>query len=148
MANSGVYPLDPNTDVGRVRLLIGDTISVPFDPVQAGLQDYTLFSDAEIEQFLTAGQDSIYRAAGWAYISLAGAAAQQAESIKDFDLQVDSRQKAEQLRLQAQWYFGEADRIDGLGEDGYTIVRTGRRLTVDELAEVNLADIDYTEYIP
>ena len=94
MANSGVYPLDPNTDVGRVRLLIGDTISVPFDPVVPGFQDYTLFSDDEITQFLTAGQDNIYRAAGWAYISLAGAAAQQAESIRDFDLQIDSRQKA------------------------------------------------------
>ena len=147
MANSGVYPLDPNTDVGRVRLLIGDTISVPFDPVVPGFQDYTLFSDAEITQFLTAGQDNIYRAAGWAYISLAGAAAQQAESIRDFDLQIDSRQKAEQLRLQAQWYFGEADRLDGLGEDGYTIVRTGRRWTADELAEINWSDVDYDWFI-
>ena len=147
MSNPGAYPIDFASPVGQVRAIIGDTISTPFDPVQPGVQNFQLFSDAEITQFLTAGQDNIYRAAGWAYISLAGAAAQQAESIRDFDLQIDSRQKAEQLRLQAQWYFGEADRLDGLGEDGYTIVRTGRRWTADELAEINWSDVDYDWFI-
>lgn len=135
MANPGVFPLNPTTDVGKVRLVIGDTISVPFDPVQAGLQDYTQFSDAEIEVFLSYGDDSPMRAAGYAYLSLAGAAAQQAESIKDYDLQVDSRQKAEQLRLQARFYFDQADEIDLAGDEAFQIVATGRRATCAELAE-------------
>ena len=147
MSNPGAFPVDFGEPVGQVRALIGDTLSVPLDPPVSGQQDFQLFSDAEIEQFLSSGQGSIYRASGFAFMSLAGVAARQAESIRDFDLQIDSRQKAEQLRLQAQWYFGEADRLDGLGEDGYTIVRTGRRWTADELAEINWSDVDYTEFI-
>ena len=125
MSNSGVYPLDTTTNVGKTRLALGDTISVAFDPVQVGLQNYTLFSDAELEFFLSNGGDSPTRASGWAFLSLAGAAAQQAESIKDYDLAVDRRQKAEQLRLQAAEYFRLADQADAAGTTGFQIVGTG-----------------------
>jgi hypothetical protein len=147
MPNAGAFPLDSSTNVGKVRLIIGDTISVPFDPVQAGVQDYTLFSDDEINAFLDNGGDSPIRASGWAYISLAGVAAQNAVSIKDFDLSVDERQKAEALRLQAAWYFAEADRLDGEGAEAFQIVSTGRRRTRVELAEADLSEFDYTDYI-
>ena len=125
MSNSGVYPLDTTTNVGKTRLTLGDTISVAFDPVQVGLQNYTLFSDAELEFFLSNGGDSPTRASGRAFLSLAGAAAQQAESIKDYDLAVDRRQKAEQLRLQAAEYFRLADQADAAGTTGFQIVGTG-----------------------
>lgn len=135
MANPGVYPLDPTTEVGKTRLVIGDTISVPLDPVVSGQEDFTMFSDAEIQAFLDYSDDSPMRAAGYAYLSLAGAAAQQAESIADYDLKLDTRDKAKQLRDQAMFYFERADQIDMEGEEGFQIVATGRRPTCAELAE-------------
>lgn len=126
MANPGVYPLDPTTDVGKVRLVIGDTISIPLNPVVSGQQDYTQFSDAEIQVFLDYSDDSPMRAAGYAYLSLAGSAAQQAESIADYDLKLDTRDKAKQLREQAAFYFSRSDQIDMEGEEGFQIVSTGR----------------------
>lgn len=141
MSNPGVYPLDATSDVGKVRLIIGDTISVPLDPVVSGQQDYTMFSDAEIDVFLSYSESPM-RAAGYAYLSLAGVAAQQAESIKDYDLAVDSRQKAEQLRAQADAFFAEADRVEAGGDTGFQIVNTGRRFTRQELAETPIADLD------
>jgi hypothetical protein len=146
MSNPGVYPLVPTSDVGKVRLIIGDTISVPFDPVVSGQQDYTLFGDDEITAFLSYSESPM-RAAGYAYLSLAGAAAQQAESIKDYDLAVDSRQKAENLRAQAAFYFEQADKIEAAGESGFQIVSTGRRLTRAELAELDWSEVDYTDWI-
>lgn len=135
MANPGIYPVDTATNVGKVRILTGDMISVPLSPVVEGEQDYTLFSDAEIDIFLAYGEDSPIRAAGYAYLQLSGAAAQQAESIKDYDLQVDSRQKAEALRSQAMFYFEQADKFDLASDEAFQIVSTGRRPTCAELAE-------------
>lgn len=146
MANPGVYPVDFNTDVGRFRLLVNDLYSVPLDPVVAGQQDFTLFSDAEITGYL-ALEDSVYRAAGLAFMGLAATAAREAESIRDFDLQVDRRDKSKALMEQARWFYTEAERLDGEGEEGFTIVRTGRRYTRAELAEFNYSDYDPTDWI-
>lgn len=147
MPKPGIAPPDFSTPVGQFRLLASDTSYVALDPPVSGQGDYTYYSDAEIEGYLTVTEDNPYRAVGFAYIALANIAAQSAESIKDFDLAVDSRQKAEQLRIQAQWFFDKADELDAEGAEGFTIVRTGRRLTRAELAEVNIADLDLTEFI-
>lgn len=146
MANAGVAPPDYTTDVGKFRLLTSDTYYVPLVPDVPGQGDFVLFSDAEIDGYL-AMEDSVYRAAGLAFMGLAATAAREAESIRDFDLQVDRRQKAEQLRLQAAWFYTEAERLDGEGDEGFTIVRTGRRYTRAELAEFNYSDYDPTDWI-
>lgn len=146
MANPGVYPVDFTTDVGKFRLLVNDLYSVPLVPAVAGQQDYTLFSDAEIEGYL-ALETSVYRAAGLAFMGLAATAAREAESIRDFDLQVDRRDKSSKLMEQAKWFYDEAERLDGEGEEGFTIVRTGRRLTTAELAEIAATDYDPRDWI-
>jgi len=127
MANSGVYPLDPDTLVGAWRLAYGDVTSVPFDPVVPGFQDYTDYSDDEIAQFIVMGGDSQNRAIGYAYLQQAGAASRQSKTIKDYDLAVDLSKRAEDLRKTAKWYFDLADIEDansGL-EDEFLIVDTG-----------------------
>lgn len=122
-SNSGVYPIDPTTPVGQFRLQYGDTTSVPFDPDTPGFQNYTDYSDAEIEQFLAAGSNSINRAIGYAYLQQAGAASRQSKSVKDYDLAVDLTKRAADLRVTAEMYFGLASQ-DGLDEY-FNIVTTG-----------------------
>lgn len=146
MANPGVYPVNFTTDVGKFRLLVNDLYSVPLVPVVAGQQDYTLFSDAEIEGYL-ALETSVYRAAGLAFMGLAATASREAESVKDFDLQVDRRDKSKALMEQARWFYTEAERLDSEGDEGFVIVRTGRRFTTAELAEIDWNDYDPTDWI-
>jgi len=141
MANAGVAPPDFSTTTGQFRLLAGDTYYVELVPPVSGQGDYTLFADAEIAAYL-ALESNVYRAVGLAYLGLANTAAREAEAIRDYDLQVDSRQKAEQLRAQADAFFAEADRVEAAGETGFQIVNTGRRLTRQELAETPIADLD------
>lgn len=124
--NPGAYPLDPGTDVGRFRLVYGDTDSTPYSPVEPGFQNYEELSDDEIEAFLSQGSNSINRAIGYYYISLAGAAAKQSRSIKDYDLSVDVSKRAADLRAIAQWWFDLADNDDATSaEEAFEIVPIG-----------------------
>lgn len=127
MSNSGVYPIDPLTPVGQFRLASGDVISVPFDPVQAGLQDYRMWSDDEIEQFLVSGGDSTNRAIGYAWLQASGAAALESKTVKDYDLAVDLTKRAEDLRKTALFYFNLADQEDSIAglDEAFEIVSTG-----------------------
>jgi hypothetical protein len=50
MANQGASPIDVDTDVGKVRLLIGDTDA---SAVSNGIGTYRWYSDAEITAMLT-----------------------------------------------------------------------------------------------
>ena len=139
--NIGVAPAVLTTLVGQFRLITGDLNYKPLAPAVSGMGNYTLFSDDEIITFLTFADDSPFRAAGYAFMQLSGAAAQQAESIKDYDLQIDRRQKAEQLRAQATFFFEQADRLDLQSDEGFNIVATGRRKTFAELAETQIDEL-------
>lgn len=130
--NPGVYPLDATSDTGKVRLMFGDTQSTAYDPVESGKQDYTLFSDDEIEAFLEVGE-TISGAVGWAYMQLAGEAARQSANIKDYDLQADLTKRSADLRAAAQFYF---DMDAASSDDAFVIVPTGTRGTSDEFVPV------------
>lgn len=127
MTNTGLYPIDYASPVGQVRALLGDVDPEPFDPPAPGERNYTMFSDQEIEGFLSAGRGSVYRATGFAYMSLAGRAALEAKSIKDYDLAVDTTKRADDLRDVAQMWFDQADAEDSAtGEaEWFDIVPTG-----------------------
>lgn len=112
MANKGIYPLDPNTQVGRFRLRFGDIDSVPLDPVEPGFQDYTELSDEEIEAFLNGAGDSVSRAIGAYYAQLAGAAAKIARNTKDHDLALNTMERSERLLAVARYWDGVADNED------------------------------------
>lgn len=126
--NPGVYPLDPDTRVGQFRLLFGDVESTPYVPAEPGIQNYGELSDSEIEVFLVQGGDSLNRAVGFYYLSLAGAAAKASRSVKDYDLQIDTTKRAADLREIAKWWFDLADGDDAIsGEEAFEIVPTGTR---------------------
>jgi len=127
MANRGVAPFDPDTGVGVLRVTIGDTMFTNLTPPEVGYGDYEIFSDEELEQFIEIGNDNNLRAAGFAYMSLAGKAALEAKMVKDYDLQVDLKSRSIQLRETAAEFFRQADSEEiraGLG-DPLTITPTG-----------------------
>lgn len=132
--NPGAFPLDPMSAVGGFRLASGDTQSVPYDPALPGIQNYTFLSDAEIEQFLAQGQGVTDSGIGYWYLSLAGQAAMQSKSVKDYDLQIDLTKRATDLRAQAKFYFDRSAEQTA-GAEFFDIVDTGRSYHRHELEE-------------
>lgn len=122
--NPGAYPLDPENPVAQFRYNYGDALSEPYSPVEPGYQNYGELSDEEIESFLLLADGSVNRAIGRLYIAMAGQAAKESLSVKDYDLQVDLTKRASDLRAAAQSWFDLADREDAL-EDAFDIVSFG-----------------------
>lgn len=123
--NPGVYPLVPSTPVGQWRLASGDTQSTPYNPVQAGFQDYTYASDAEILQFLALADDSVQGAIGYWYLQLSGAAAREARTVADYDLRISTEKRAADLRATAEFWLSQAG-IAGGGE-AFEVAPVGER---------------------
>lgn len=134
MTNTGVAPYDPATLVGKVRVITGD---VNYGTPAGGMAEYELFSDAEINAFLVAAENNVLRASGFGYLALAGRAALDAKSVKDYDLSIDLRSRADKLQAQANLYFDQADEKDKRNgvQDVFELANTGRGLTIEELAE-------------
>lgn len=130
MANYGI-PFETTTDELRAfRAVAGDTnyetVTAPAGHPE-WTADYVYFSDLEAEAFIAQGNDSTMRAAGWAYLALAANAATTGASIRDYDLAVDTKNRAAELRAIAQWFFDQADSDDAGSEDAFLIVQTGER---------------------
>lgn len=128
MSTIGVAPPDFTDVVGQFRLLVGDTNATS---VAAGQGTYALFSDEEINGYLLL-ESNLYRAVAMGLTSLGNQAANEAESIKDYDLAVDRRARAEEFREQAKAMLERAQIADMDGDEGFQIVPTGRRLTRPE----------------
>lgn len=121
MVNRGVAPLDPLTEVGQLRLLLGDIDYVDLVPPEAGYGDYNNFSDDELEGFILAGSGSITRASGFGYLRLAALAASGAISWRSDDLSLDAKQVAAEYRLLANIAFGQADNEEALGASSFAL---------------------------
>jgi hypothetical protein len=95
MANDGVAPPDYTTDVGKVRVLLGDT-----DPtdVSSGEGTYMYFSDDEIAAFLTMYGDNVKLAAARCLETIASSQALLLKSWSSDDLTVNGDRIAESLR--------------------------------------------------
>lgn len=105
MANIGIAPVDLSSDVGRVRVLLGDT-----DPsnVSAGFGEYLYFSDEELESLLSMYDDEPKLAAARAIETIAGSQALLLKNWSTDDLMVrgdviakELREIAKQLRAEA-----------------------------------------------
>lgn len=135
--NPGQWPVDLSSEVGQFRALVGDLNATPYDPVEPGYRSFEKFSDAEIEGYIAAGGGSIPRGIGFSYLYLAGQAALESQSVKDYDLQIDNTKRAADLRAIAQMWFGRADDDDdsaGLN-DVFEVFDTVSRCCSHELAE-------------
>lgn len=126
--NPGIYPPDLASPVGQFRALTGDLNAEEYDPPVEGIRNYEMFSDAEIEAYLSQSEGSISRAIGFAYLYLAGQAAKESLTVRDYDLQVDSTKRAADLRAIAEMWFGRADDEDAnAGAEAMVIVPVGPR---------------------
>lgn len=122
--NPGAYPVDGSTLIGQFRNTYGDALSEPYDPPVAGFRNYAELSDDEIETFLLLGDQSVNKAIGRLYLAMAGRAAKESLSVKDYDLQVDLTKRAADLRETARVWFDLADQ-EGAAEDAFDIVAVG-----------------------
>ena len=114
-----VTPPDYTTAVGQVRLLVPDVeqlgdLAVPTNPVSY------IFSDPQIQAFLTLYSNNVRRAAAQAKLVLATSEALINKVIRTDDLATDGAKLAQELRAQAQMLMAEADKDDL--EDSYDTI--------------------------
>jgi hypothetical protein len=98
-----VTPPDYSTSIGQVRLLIPDT-------EQLGDTPEYIFSDPQIQAFLSLYSNSVKRAAAQAKLVLATSEALINKVIKTYDFQTDGAKLGAELRAQAEMLQKEADR--------------------------------------
>lgn len=100
-----VTPPDYSTAIGQVRLLIPDTEQLGDTPAY-------LFSDPQIQAFLSLYSNNVKRAAAQAKLVLATSEALINKVIKTYDFQTDGAKLGAELRAQAAELRAEADRDD------------------------------------
>jgi hypothetical protein len=117
MANSGVAPVDLTSNVGRVRVLLGDT-----DPtnVAEGYGDYLYFSDDELDAVLGLYDDNPKLAAARCLETIAASQALLLKSWSSDDLSVRGDAIAESLRKIAQQLRAEV--VSGESSDAFEII--------------------------
>ena len=110
MANTGVAPVDLGSNVGKVRVLLGDT-----DPtnVVSNVGEYLFFSDAELEAILGMYSDSPQMAAARCLDTIAGSQALLLKSWSSDDLTVNGDRIAKELRELAKQLRAEAMAAEG-----------------------------------
>jgi hypothetical protein len=95
-----VYPPNYATTLGQVRLLIPDTEQLE-NPANPSADPQYIFSDPQIQAFLSMSSDSIKRAAAEAKMVLAASEALISKVIRTDDLQTDGAKLGAELRAQA-----------------------------------------------
>jgi hypothetical protein len=123
MVNRGVAPADLSTPIGQIRSIIGDVTYVPLVPPEEGFGDYTNFSDAQLQSYLTTGGNSIPYAVGYAYLGLAAQFAADSLKVTTDDEVVDLTKRSADMRAIASEWFNRGDSAAAADEDAYfTIV--------------------------
>jgi hypothetical protein len=100
-----VTPPDYSTAIGQVRLLIPDTEQLDSPAAY-------IFSDPQIQAFLSLYSSNVKRAAAQAKSVLATSEALINKVIKTYDFQTDGAKLGAELRAQAADLRAEADRDD------------------------------------
>ena len=109
MAKIGIAPPDPSTDVGRFRLLAGDSTPDECDS-PAGMGEYAYFSDEEISAFLEATGGNIPRAIAIGYRQISAYWASSGATIRTDDLTYSNKDSV------ASW-LALADKWDKIADD-------------------------------
>ena len=103
-----VYPPDYATAVGQVRLIIPDTEALE-NTADATADAAYIFSDAQIQAFISLYSNNVKRAAAQAKLVLATSEALINKVIKTYDYTTDGAKLGAELRAQAQALREEAD---------------------------------------
>lgn len=126
--NPGAVPLDPNSPVGQLRTLVGDTQYQELSPAVPGQGDYNVWSDAALLSMLVLHSGSALRAAGNLYLQLAAEYAQSQRSVKTDDLAINTLGRGDTLLKVAQSFLDEAQAGENAAaSDVFQIVPFGGR---------------------
>lgn len=96
MATTGVYPPDTSTEIGRLRLAIGDTEVVTDNG--DGTAEYEFLSDAQLSIYLSVAGDNVLLASGYAMQQIAALITASAEDWTSDDLKVNQTARADVFR--------------------------------------------------
>jgi hypothetical protein len=124
MAHIGdVFPPDYATAVGQVRLLIPDTEQLT-DLANAEQHSEYIFSDAQVQAFLTLYSNNVKRAAAQAKLVLATSESLINKVIRTADYTTDGAKLGAELRAQAKALQEEADKDDLIDsyDDSFIVV--------------------------
>jgi hypothetical protein len=122
MSNIGAYPVNPATDVGKFRLMAGDSEGTPIEvepPAEPTEAEYAIWSDVQIQVLLAQALGSIAKAISMGYIQLAAQAASKSANIRTDDLSVNNTSRSGEFLKLAQYWETVAD---GQAADGFDIV--------------------------
>lgn len=108
MPATDVTPPDYSSAIGQVRLLIPDTEQLE-DVKEPSANPAYIFSDGQIQAFLTLYSNNIKKAAAQAKMTLATSEALINKVISTYDFSTDGAKVATELRAQAQALREEAD---------------------------------------
>jgi hypothetical protein len=104
-------PPNYSTAIGQVRLLIPDVEQLD-DPRDPDATPEYIFSDAQIQAFLSLYSDNVKRAAAQAKLVLATSEALINKVIKTYDFTTDGAKLGAELRAQAKMLQEEANQDD------------------------------------
>jgi hypothetical protein len=118
-----LFPPDYATAIGQVRLLIPDTEQL-LDPSGAYDHGEYIFSDPQIQAFLTLYSNNVKRAAAQAKLVLATSEALINKVIRTADYNTDGAKLGAELREQSKQLQAEADRDDLIDsyDSSFTVV--------------------------
>ena len=121
-------------DIKALRVLIPDA-----EPLFGAAEDEYLFTDDELETFLTVGRGSVLRAAGYAKITIGDSEALISKVIRTQDLQTNGALVAESFRKSGQLYMERADAEDIANGEFYIDIvdYSPNGIAVPELTEWN-----------
>lgn len=128
--NTGRYPVDADTEIGQIRVLVGDTdpSNIRDDPEAPGekLGDYFWYSDAELENLLKVRGSGAARTAIYVLRMVAMTPAMQYKKWSSADLSVDGPAITRAIReLINDIEKGLDDQDAGKASDFFRIVDTG-----------------------
>lgn len=112
MTNRGLRVYDASTSTGELRLNLGDTNFTELTPSEVDYVSFDYFSDATLDSFIESADESITRATGYAYRSLAGILTMSAVSIQTDDLRISTIERAKLMRELASDWLASADSED------------------------------------
>lgn len=102
--NVGVAPPDPTADIGRMRLALGDSEFTELDPPEGGKGQYGLFSDDELNAFLSLASGNVPRAIAMAYRQIGASWASSGATVKTDDLTYSAKDSVGNwLNLASYW---------------------------------------------
>lgn len=121
----GVAPPDGATDVGKFRLLAGDSEYAELVPPVSGMGLYQIWTDSEIVAFLQVA-GSLTRAIALAYTQIAATYAASGATIKTDDLSYSSKDSVGSWQSLAKYWSDLADKEDDkAANDMFDLVPTG-----------------------